>query len=65
MAKKEKNFSYDKSIEEVQKILEVLQSSDYTSVDELVKYVDKAMGLIERCREELGEVKKKIDNRLA
>lgn len=65
MAKKEKDFSYDKSIEEVQKILEVLQSSDYTSVDELVKHVDKAMGLIERCREELGEVKKKIDNRLA
>lgn len=60
MAKK-KTFSYDKSVAEVEEILKKLQSLEYSSVDELVGHVDKAMTIIERCKEELGVIQNRIE----
>lgn len=64
MAKKKEAFSFDKSVAELEKILADMQSSEITSVDEMVKQVDKAMSLYEQCKEELGIIKKKIDDRI-
>lgn len=54
-SKKDK-FSYDKSIEEIEKIIERLQTNDNQSLDETISDVDKAILLLKQCKTKLTDV---------
>lgn len=59
---KEESFSYKKSLEEIEKIVEKIES-DEPDVDEMSEMVKKAAMLIKQCKEKLrntGEDLEKI-----
>lgn len=61
MAKKTKNFSYDNSIVEIQKILNGLETGKI-GIDSLVNEIDKASELINLCKNKLHEVEVKVSS---
>lgn len=63
MAKKkqEDTFSYDNAIVEVEKILQKLQTPESAiSMDELLKDVTRATGLLSECEAYLSQTQQKI-----
>ena len=55
-----KKFSYDKSIKELNKIVDAIQSEEI-GLDDLGKMVAKANDLIQKCRLRLREIESDIE----
>ncbi len=62
--KLEDNFSYDKSLAEIEKILQSLEESDVKSLEKMMASVEKAMILTQKCKERLCGYEEKFEKML-
>lgn len=61
---KQEIFSYEEALEELQAILHRMESGA-TRVDDLAQDIEKAMQLLQRCKERLYQVEKKVEETIA
>lgn len=61
MATSQKNFSYDESVAEIEKILDDLQNNESLPFDDMIANVEKAVALLKQCKTKLTEVDKKLN----
>ena len=58
-----KKINYEKSLTEVQSIVNELQENEI-GIDDMAKKIEKAVSLIQQCRQKLRQTEEKVDDLL-